>query len=195
MNFLNYILLYHHWVSVIATIFSADGNHEITSMEQSLSEVNSCSATQKLSRPLRTSEVHFCVHKSKSLSCPYPEPRESSLHHHTLSKIFINIIHPSPTTSSKWSLLFRFSIKNLRAFLISSIHVTSPAHRIFFLDLMIHSRFDILRGWYIDLVFRTPMFWKILQSPSSDFDTMCSCKWLPMLWRTYRLHLNFFDDV
>jgi hypothetical protein len=72
-------------------------------------EAASCAATQELSRILWNPKVHYCVHKSPPLVpilshiipiCTIP---------FYLCKTPFNIVHPTTSSSSQWSLSFKLS--------------------------------------------------------------------------------------
>jgi hypothetical protein len=72
-------------------------------------EASSCGATQELPRILWNPKVHFLVHKSPPL---VPIHSQIDAVHNTpfyLSKIHFNIVNPSMSWSSLWSLSFRLS--------------------------------------------------------------------------------------
>jgi len=82
-------------------------------MEQSLSwEANRFSASQEIPSILWNPKVHYRSHKCQppvpipSLLDPVPTPTSHFL------KIRFNVILPSTPGSSKWSLSFRFPLKN-----------------------------------------------------------------------------------
>ena len=62
-------------------------------------------------------------------TCPYPEPDQSSPFPPThILKIHLNIIHPSTSGSSSWSLSLGFPTKSLYALRLSPIRATCPVH-------------------------------------------------------------------
>ena len=71
-------------------------------------------------------------HSQVPVTCPFPEPAESSPCPHFL-KIHLNIILPSLPGSSKWSLPLGFPTKS--CVLLSPISVTCSAH-VILLDLI-----------------------------------------------------------
>jgi hypothetical protein len=116
----------------------------INSIKQSpSSEAKSLSAIQEILCLLWKPKVDFRVHNSLPLV-----PILSQFNPvHTLQPYFLminsNIIFPPTTTSSGWSLPFRFSDQNFYAFLISFMLATCPPTSSFFHPLLLDQPYNI----------------------------------------------------
>ena len=128
MYLLTYLLTYSHTLS-LTHLLSYSLTH---SMKQSPSwETNRFSSSREIPCIFWNLKVHYCVHK-----CPPPVPNQFQLDPvHTPTshflKIYLNIILPSMSGSSKWFFPpSGFPTKTLYAPLLSSIRATCPAHLI-----------------------------------------------------------------
>jgi hypothetical protein len=84
----------------------------------------------RIPKILLNPKVHYRVHKSPTLVTILSQIKSVHITPNCFSKIHFNIIHPTTSLSSYWSLSFWLSHQNPICFLFSRICATCTAHLI-----------------------------------------------------------------
>jgi len=133
-------LLQCTWSMLSLTNWVPDCNQQTDQPSNSLKqnpswEASSHSAGEETPRLLWNPKIHYSFHKGLPLSLSWARWIQSTVTPLYFPKIHSNVILPSMSKSSKWSLPFSLPTKVLCAFLASPIRATCLA-RLISLDLL-----------------------------------------------------------